>query len=750
MAVMSVEQALALGVEHHQAGRLGPAEAIYREILGQVPGHAGAMHLLGLVVWQGSGDVAAGEALIRRAIAAAPGEAVFHSNLSRLLWQTGRKAEAVAAQREAVRLAPRSPVEQYALGVALMRLKEPAAEGGNQREAEACYRGALSLKPDYPEAWNALGVLLMRQGKRGEAEVCFRRAVAVRPDHAEPWANLGDLYQGAGEHEQAIGCYRKSLQARPGNLSVLKGLGDALNALRYAHEALAVYQHIVTMEPASAASWNNLGTVLRSLDQLDGAREAFDRALELESDLAVAHSNLGMVHDLQGAHGEAIASARRAAELKPEDARLHSNLLYLLHFDPGCEVEELLREHRLWNVRHAGAGTVAGVVHRNGADPERRIRVGYVSPNFRNHAVGRFMVPVLEGHRQVRGIEDGEVEVICFSGVRPTDEDATTRRLRAAADGWHSIVGKSPEAVAALVRGEGIDLLVDLVMHMEGSQLPAFALKPAPVQVTYLAYCSTTGLEAMDYRLTDRLLDPEGDMVGRGGGRYVERSEYLESYWCYDPGADAAVVVNASPATARGSVTFGCLNNFSKVTEEALETWARVLLAVPGSRLLLHARPGSHRDRVQRFLAGRGVEAGRCAFVGQVPTAAYFSTYHEIDIALDPFPYAGGTTTCDALWMGVPVVTLAAAAGKPAVGRAGVSILTHAGHPEWIARTREEYVEKAVGLAEDVARLQAIRAALREQLRGSVLMDAARFARSLEAAYRRMWRAWCARQGGMA
>jgi predicted O-linked N-acetylglucosamine transferase (SPINDLY family) len=301
-------------------------------------------------------------------------------------------------------------------------------------------------------------------------------------------------------------------------------------------------------------------------------------------------------------------------------------------------------------------------------------------------------------------------------------------------------VGLSDTEAADLIRQDRIDVLVDLTMHMAQNRLLIFARKPAPVQVTYLAYCSTTGLETIDYRLSDPYLDP----LGQDESCYSEQTLRLpQTYWCYQmdlPIPEAGPL----PAAAAGHITFGCLNNFCKVSEPALAVWTRLLRAMPNSQLLLHAHEGSHRQRLQQRMEREGIESSRVRFVGFKPAEEYFDLYRQIDIALDTFPYGGGTTTCDALWMGVPVVSLV---GKTAVGRGGLSILSNVGLPELAARSEDEYVRIASDLASDLPRLSDLRSTLRQRMGQSPLMDAPRFARNMEAAYRQMWRGWCAGAG---
>jgi protein O-GlcNAc transferase len=338
------------------------------------------------------------------------------------------------------------------------------------------------------------------------------------------------------------------------------------------------------------------------------------------------------------------------------------------------------------------------------------------------------MVSLIAAHDPAR------VAAYCYSDVRRPD--AVTALFQQHATRWRNTLGLADDRMAQLIREDQIDILVDLTMHMAQNRLLLFARKPAPVQVTYLAYCSTTGLDAIDYRLTDPHLDPPGT----NDAIYSERSIHLsETYWCY-PLQAGSPEVGPSPASSSGAVTFGCLNNFAKLSPDALSLWIELLRRLPNARLILHAEHGNHRQRVLDRLAQNGIDPQRLNFAAKGPIADYFQLYNQIDIALDPFPYTGGTTTCDALWMGVPVVTLS---GQTAVGRSGVSLLNNIGLSELIAKTPEQYIQIATDLANDLARLSGLRRTLRPRMQASPLMDVPRFTRHMEAAYRQMWQNWC-------
>jgi protein O-GlcNAc transferase len=530
----------------------------------------------------------------------------------------------------------------------------------------------------------------------------------------------------AGRLEEAIAAYGQAVRLDPLIAQIHNNLGVALKEAGRVDEAIGAFRRAIELLPDRSQAWNNLGTALAMKGDMDGAITAYREALAREPGNAQAHNNLGVALEDTGRADEALDCYDRALAIDPGFVAAHSNRVYAVHFHEGYSAAMILEEARRWNRCHAEALGRGVAPHENERSAERRLRVGYVSPDFCEHVVGRFMRPLLANHDHER------FEVFCYSGVvRP---DGMTRRLEACADVWRNIVGVSDERVAGMIRADRIDILVDLSMHMARNRLLVFARRPAPVQVTYLAYCSTTGMGAMNYRITDAHLDP----LGEREGFYSERSVRLESYWCYEAGSDAEM--GTLPASEAGVVTFGCLNNFRKVTTATLAVWGRLMRSLAGSRLILHAREGSHRERASELLAREGVDPGRIHFVGQMPLAEYFEVYRQIDIGLDPFPYGGGTTTCDALWMGVPVVTLR---GETAVGRGGVSILSSVGLGELAAETVDEYVKIAGELANDRSRLSALRLSLRRRMLDSPLMNGKRFARGMERAYRSIWRKWC-------
>jgi predicted O-linked N-acetylglucosamine transferase (SPINDLY family) len=716
----TLSDALAIAVAHHQAGRLDLAEEICRRILAAEPQYADALHLLGVIAHErGQHEVAVVH--FRQAAALCLSNAEYANDLGVGLVAAGKTAEAVEAFQRALQLNSRYADAYGNLGKAL-------AELGRLDEAVICYRQAAQLRPDDLEAALSLGAALLGCGEVEAAAACYRRSTQLKPDSAEAHLGLGTALEGQGNPHDALLSYRRALELKPDYADAYNNLGALLHSGGQTDDAISSHQQAIRLKPDYAEAHCNLGIAFQTLGRHAEAIACYHRALELKPDYAEAHVNLGNARKDQGELRDALDCYRRAMALKPDSAPAHSNLLYTLHFCPDYDSRAIYLAHREWEQQHAAPLAEQQRPHANDRSPDRRLRVGYVSPDFRDHVVGRNLLPLFREHNRQ------EVEVFCYSDVLTPDH--VTAQLRSSAAVWRSIVGLNHEQLADLIRQDAIDVLVDLTLHMAGSRLLAFARKPAPVQVTYLGYCSTTGLNAIDYRLTDPFLElPSGEER-----LYAEQSICLpETYWCYEPPADAPPV-NAPPACEAGHVTFGCLNNFCKVTQPTLVAWCRLLKVVPRSRLLLHAHPGSHRDRVRNFLAEHDVSPERLSFVSFAPIAEYMRLYQQIDIALDPFPCGGGITTCDALWMGVPVVSLV---GNTAVGRAGFSILSNVGLPELAARDTEQYVDIAVAMAQDLPRLADLRTTLRDRMRNSPLMDASRFARNVEAAYRAMWCRWC-------
>ena len=536
-----------------------------------------------------------------------------------------------------------------------------------------------------------------------------------------------------GQPETALDLIGRAIRLKPDLVIAHNNLGNILRDVGRLDEAAAAIQEAIRLQPDYAVAHNNLGLVLKGLGRIDDSIESYRQAIRLQPDLSEAYSNLGnAILGRGGFNNEAIILHRHAIGLRPNYAPFHSDLLYALNYDPDCDAGMIYEEHRLWSQRHAEPLRQSIGPHINNRDPDRNLRIGYVSGDFRQHAVSHFFISLLENH------DRGAFEIFCYANV--PNPDGMTERMKRSCNVWRNIVGVSDEAVAQMVRADGIDILVDLSGHSGGHRPLVFA-PPAPIQVSYLGYPNTTGMVAIDYRFTDALADPPG-MTDHLNAEKLWRLP--ECAWCYQPLEDPPTI----QPRGSGPITFGCFNSFAKVNPRIMAVWAELLRRVPGSRLLLKSVGGgevSSRQRLSGQFVEHGVSGEQIEIVGWVNhPRQHLEHYQQVDVALDTFPYHGTTTTCEALWMGVPVVSMA---GQTHLSRVGVSLLNCVGLPELIAESTEEYVSIAADLAKDLPRLAELRRTLRPRMQGSALMDAPRFTRNVEAAYRQMWRNWCAEPG---
>jgi protein O-GlcNAc transferase len=688
--VQGIVSLLDTAILHQRAGNLDEAERLYREVLAQDPNHAAAaFHLGGLALQSGRLDEAV--EMLTRATALAPGNAACHANLGEAHRRAGHVPAAIESLTMAMALDPDLLAPPYNLARILH-------DCGALEGELACLQRAAELEPSSPDIQARLAAV--------------RASVDAR---ATPAAGRRDA---AGD----------ALSAR-----TLLALARPLALKGRLPEAIALLRRAVELHPRLTVARCNLGLVHAALGQIRQAAASYRAAIEIEPDRAETHYELGNALLRGGRLDDAIGALRQAVSLKPEHTPYHSDLIFLLHFHPAYDSRRILGEARAWDLAHAAplAGQRADL--DTDRSPDRRLRIGYVSPNFRQHCQALFMAPLLDHH------DHEHFEIVCYSDSPRRDE--WTDRLLSRADEVHNVAGMSDAALAARIAEDRIDILVDLTMHMAENRLLVFARRPAPLQVCWLAYPGTTGLSAMDYRVTDPHLDPPDGAVDA----YAEQPLRLpETFWCYRP-LTSDEPVGPLPARQRGHVTFGSLNNFIKVRPEAIALWARVMRAVGGSTFTLLAPVGEARERALESFEAHGIDRGRIHFVEYQRWQSYLATYRSIDVCLDTFPYCGHTTSLDAFWMGVPVVTLV---GSTVVGRAGLCQTVNLGLPELIAQSPDEYVKIAVELSSDLDRLAGLRAGLRERMDRSPLMDAPRFARNLEAAYRSIWRTWCDGTGG--
>ena len=754
--MLDVAEALALASRHQKAGQLAEALACYRAAIAIDPNLPGAHSQLGVVLYQ-QGQLREAAQSFSTVLALRPGDAQAHANLGRVQFDEGNLVEAEASFRAALAAAPGNARAHDNLGSVLQA-------AGKLDDAVACYRRSLELNADDAFAHLNLGIILTARGDLSQAESHLRRAAAMDANSPAVRFNLGMLYQAQNNLDAAVAELRSAIDLEPRLIQPYNSLGAVLLEQGKLEAARAAFRQALDIDPNSAEVYCNLGLLEKSACKFTAVVACFEqaarlapndfevhlnfatalgeqgrvdegiaecrRALELNPCSAAAHNNLGTLLQVLGQVDEAIASYRQAIELNPQDPRAHSNLLYALNFQSGADPRSVFDEHCQWGRRHADPLTARSLPHDNDRTLKRRLRVGYVSPHFFAHAVNSFVEPILASH------DRAVCEVYCYSDVVVKDE--TTARLRGNADHWRDIVGQSDAQLAELIRSDQIDILVDLTGHISsGSRLLAFARKPAPVQVTYIGYQNTTGMRAMDYRLTDAWSDPPD----AADELHTERLVRLPgSFFCYLAPTEAPAI-DPLPADAAKCVTFGFFNNFAKVSPAVLAAWAEILNRLPDSRLLLLApTANSLRLRASDTFQRAGIDPQRVELVGRQPYREYLRLIQRADVALDAFPFNGHTTTCDALWMGVPVVMIA---GQTYAARFGGTALVSLGLQDFIVDTPGRYIERAVQAGSDVPRLRQLRASLRDAMRASPLLDSVGFTRNLEEAYRQMWTRWC-------
>ena len=698
-------------------GRLSEAEASCRQALEIEPCHAEAHNNLGNIL-RGQGRLLDSEACYRKALQIKPNYAEAHHNLGTIHYDGGRLQEAGESYRRALEIRTDYAGAHNSLGNVL---KDQACFS----EAEAHYRRALEIKPDFADAYYNLGYLLQKRSRFTEAEASYHSALEIKPDFTDAIYNLGHTLHELGRFSEAETSYRRALEIKPDYAGVLNNLGNTLVELNRLDEAEACYRSALKSKPDYAGAYNNLGNILNEQSRLSEAEANYRCALEIQSDHVEALSNLGNVLKNQGRLVEAEHGFRRALELKPDFTDAHDNLLFTLNYNasylPSYCLEEAIRYGSMLTSK-------AGWIFSSwpcSAAPDR-LRIGLVSGDLCNHPVGYFLESLLSR------FDRSQVELFAYPTIRR--EDSLTARIRPYFAAWKPLSGLDDDAAASLIHADGVHLLFDLSGHTAHNRLPVFARRPSPVQVSWLGYLATTGVQEIDYVLGDPVATPPDDQ-----GNFSEQIWRLPDVWCCFTPPEMELEAGPLPALSAGYVTFGCFNNLSKMNDKVVALWSRLLQAVPASRLFLKAKqlgdPTVCEATLKRF-AAEGIDSSRLLLEGPSPRAELLAAYQRVDIALDPFPYGGGTTTFEALWMAVPVITLK---GDRFLSRCGQSLASSAGLPEWIAEDESGYVARGVAHSSDLTRLAALRGGLRQQVLASPLFDASRFAGNFEAAVRGMW-----------
>ncbi|MBF0177055.1 MAG: tetratricopeptide repeat protein [Magnetococcales bacterium] len=674
---------------------------------------------------QQRGDSDQAEYICRHVLTHAPDHPPSRRILGLLCLQRGAVDEAVAHLEQFLTLRPEHVAIRFLLANTLMVQQ-------TMERAVGHFRALLQVDPTHAEAAYHLGLALYGQGKIPDAIQAFRQALDL-PDADRPriLTSLAKVLGFAAQYPEAEQCYRTILALEPDNHSVRYALGLLLQDMGQTQEATRVFKSILEAEPHHAAVWNSLAILFRKEGFFEEAEAHYRTALGIKPDFFEAWNNLGILLGDMGCVREAVDAFRQALAINPDSATVHSNLIMNLHYLPESDAAGLLAESRAYHARHARPLARHVQPHGNDRAPHRRLRIGYLSSDFRQHPVGFFWQPVMAAH------DKRQFEIFCYSGV--AKEDWITQRIQGWADHWRPIRGIDDATLAQTIREDGIDILADLAGHTEGNRLPLLARRPAPVQLTAGGHCNTTGLDAIDYLVCDAYHAPPG-----------AESEFSETplrmpdgYICYAPPFYAPGVTEL-PAREHGHITFGCFNSQIKVTQAVAALWSQILHRVPGSRLILRAGGMDDMKTRSRYLGwfqSQAIDENRLQLAGRLPHLELLAAYGAVDVALDPFPYSGGLTTLEALWMGVPVVTMT---GRTFCGRHSTSHLSHAGLPWLVARSPEEYMDIVLKLVNDLEGLTQLRRTLRTRMDRSPLCDGTRYTRNLEAAYRTIWQKWCA------
>jgi predicted O-linked N-acetylglucosamine transferase (SPINDLY family) len=599
-------------------------------------------------------------------------------------------------------------------------------KAGRLREAESIYRQVLQQIPREVNALHGLGYLTFRTGRGEEGMRLMREAIEVEPDLAHLHWGLAEMLHSAHREEEAAAEMSAVIRLQPDRADAYINLGLILLNIGRVEESAEACRRAIELDPKNPNAHNQMACAYLAMERPEDAADAAECALELGPGHAGAANNLGAARMMQGRVAEAVVAYRRAVRLQPDYAGAASNLLFTLHYSD-ADAETIAAEHARWG-KSIESGIGPPRQHRNNRDPERRLRIGYVSGDFRKHAIEYFIEPILANHDRTK------FELTAYANN--FSSDATTQRLRAYFTNWQPIHALSNEAVAELIARDEIDILIDLSVHTAGNRLGVFALKPAPVQMSYLGYPGTTGLTAIDYRITAGGLNRPD--VNEGPEKLLVLPH---GYFCYQPPASSPDVTE-SPALSNGFVTFGSFNRLAKLSERAIATWTKILKTLPEAKLLLLSaglgEPRTCTSLLHRF-AAEEISPDRLILLPSTHEAGYREAHQRVDIALDSFPYNGGTTTLHALWMGVPVISLA---GQRAVSRLGLNILNSIGLHESVAQSEAEFVEKACALAADLTRLNELRRGMRQRLQSSPVMNGGQFTRDLEALYRQAWLEW--------
>lgn len=719
-------------IEHHHAGRIQDAERLYRAILEVQPSHPDANHNLGVIAVQVK-KVASGLPHFQAALKANKNEPQYWLSYLDALIQLGQ----LEIARKILSQVREQGFNEEVLQRLTRRLEMPSKEEiasltelFNQKYFVECEKAARILNIQYPHhgfGWKLLGAAVQQQGRTTEALNFMRKAVELSPSDSKAHNNLGLMLHELGLWSEAEAYLRQALTLAPDFAEAYSNLGILLKDQKKFNEAEACLRRSIELKPDLAEAYGNLGVILKDKGSLVEAQANLRQALKIRPRFPNAYSNLGTIYRELGQLELAIENYRTALALDPQNMEAHSNLLYTMNHATHVTPAECFEEAKRYcnKVEKPVNAPISWLSRRKSLRP---LRVGLVSGDLCNHPVGYFLEGILTH------IDPLRIELFAYPTMpRP---DGLTDRIRSSILNWRTMFGQSDDAFVDQIIADEIDILIDLSGHTALNRLPVFARKPAPVQVTWLGYFATTGLTTIDYLIADPWVLPE-----------AEEKYFSENIWrlpqtrlCFTP-PKFDIDVSSLPALKNGYITFGCFNNPSKMNDLVVAHWARIMDSIPNSRLLLKGKQFSddffRKNTISRFVSC-GIDKKRLTLEGPESRAEYLAAYRNVDISLDPFPYPGGTTTVEGLWMGVPVLTLS---GTTLLSRQGHGLLQNVGLSNWIAKDLDEYVALAIAHCEDFSKLAALRQRLRQQLIESPICNSKYFAKNLENALEKMWSA---------
>jgi len=721
MPAESLSPLLEKAINHHKSGQTSEAAALYRDILSNNPDDIDANYLLGLILLD-QGDASTAIGFLQVASSNAPLNSIYQHNLGRALAALNRPEEAESYYRQAVAIDPNYIDAQFALALSLQNRE-------NYAGAVTQYQKLIAIAPHIPLAYNNLGNALSMLRRYPEAIANFQKALAIDPNASDVYSNLGNVYTNAGMITEAEQAYVTAIEKNASDPNAHFNLGNLYFQQFNYDKAIEQYEKTLKLQPDFIGAHNNLGNLLCKHGRLSEANEHLSAAIKLDPQAYEAINNLGNVYSSSGDIEQALPLFRKAVEICPDYKDAYSNLLYSMQYPANISDAEIATEHQRWAQHFAQPITASESLAaiQSPTQHKQKIRIGYVSGDFRRHSVAYFFEPLLKAHNR------NEFEIYCYSNV--LTGDSVTEKLINTADHWRDITGINDAEAAQLIKQDGIDILVDLAGHTDNNRLLVFAYRPAPMQVSWLGYPNTTGLSVMDYRITDNFADPSEDR--QNDALYSEKLIRLpQSFLCYE--GDSSELA-APEKNTQLPLTFGSFNNLTKINDDVIKLWSDALIQFAGSHLILKSHQLEDEAIKQKTLdrfAKHGIDAERIELVARIPShEEHLAFYKKIDIALDTFPYNGTTTTFEALWMGVPVVTLA---GSNHRSRVSESILSNLGHTELVAHSNADFLDILSRLNVDREQLYTLKTGLRPALQQSPLTDSLKFAQQMETAFHAM------------